>query len=320
MMSFIRIRGASQHNLKNVSLDFPREALTVFTGVSGSGKSSLAFDTISREGQRRFLESLPAYARQFLGPLEKAKVESVDGLSPTISIDQKTVHRSPRSTVGTITDLSDYLRLLLARLGTAHCPTCGKAVATQTVDRICDRVAALYAGRRLLLCAPLVRARKGSYRRLLEDQVRNGFRRMRIDGEILRLAEDAIPELGRNEVHDISIVYDRLEIQSQTTGRLVESIEKCLALSGGLLEVIEHEPSAGEPAEAMLFYKGFFLCLLGIRAQVSDDGRWNQPFEMLRDGDNFFTWTHSGIAEHLAGQMRARPVGCHCENTKIWPY
>ena len=253
VMSLIRIRGASQHNLKDVSLDFPRQALTVFTGVSGSGKSSLAFDTVCREGQRRFLESLPAYARQFLGPLEKAKVESVDGLSPTISIDQKTVHRSPRSTVGTITDLSDYLRLLMARLGTPHCPSCGKVVAAQTVDRICDRLLAVHSGRRLLLCAPLVRARKGSYRRLLEDQLRSGFLRMRIDGEIVRLAEDSIPELARNEAHDISIVYDRLEVQPARRGRLVESVEKCCALSGGLLEVVEFEPSPDQPAEVLLF-------------------------------------------------------------------
>ena len=168
-MKSIRIRGASEHNLKSVSLDIPREALTVFTGVSGSGKSSLAFDTIYREGQRRFLESLSAYARQFLGGFEKPKVELIDGLSPTISIDQKTVGRSPRSTVGTITEVHDHLRLLFARLGLPHCPACGRPVTSQSAEQICDRVFHGHPGKSAMVLAPIVRGRKGEYRKLLED-------------------------------------------------------------------------------------------------------------------------------------------------------
>src|SRR5437867_303368 len=160
-MQFIHIRGASEHNLKNVSLSIPRTRMTVFTGVSGSGKSSLAFDTIYKEGQRRFLESLSAYARQFLGGFEKPKVEHVDGLSPTVSIDQRTVSRSPRSTVGTITEIYDYLRLFFARLGQPHCPRCHKPVDTQTAEQICDRVLQIFAGKTAMVCAPMVRGRKG---------------------------------------------------------------------------------------------------------------------------------------------------------------
>src|SRR5688572_10820555 len=179
-MSFIRIRGASEHNLKGVSLDIPRDALTVFTGISGSGKSSLAFDTVYREGQRRFLESLSAYARQFLGGMEKPRVESIDGLSPTVSIDQKTVGRSPRSTVGTMTEIQDHLRLLYSRVGKPHCPRCGKPVSSQSPQQICDRVFHRFPGWTGLVLAPVVRGRKGEHRSLFEDLRRDGYTRVRV--------------------------------------------------------------------------------------------------------------------------------------------
>src|SRR5262245_37635857 len=183
-MRSIIIQGASEHNLKNISLILPRDALTVFTGVSGAGKSSLAQDTIYREGQRRFLESLSAYARQYLGSMERPRVERIEGLSPTVSIDQKTVGRSPRSTVGTITEIYDHLRLVFARLGAPHCPRCGRPIESQTAARIADRVLAEHAGSSLLLCAPVVRHRKGEYTKKLQELLAQGHRRLRIDGRV----------------------------------------------------------------------------------------------------------------------------------------
>ncbi len=249
-VSNIVVRGASEHNLKQVSLEIPREALTVFTGVSGSGKSSLAFDTIYKEGQRRFLESLSAYARQFLGGFEKPRVESIEGLSPTISIDQKTVGRSPRSTVGTITEIHDYLRLLFARLGEPHCPGCGKPVASQSAEQICDRVFHLFAGKTLLVLAPLVRGRKGEHRQLLEDLKRDGYARVRIDGSVFRLSEE-LPALRKHERHTVDVVCDRLEVQPELRGRWTEAIERSLGLTDGTVAVcassIPAPPSMAEP-------------------------------------------------------------------------
>ena len=252
-MQPIRIRGASENNLRDVCLDLPRNELIVFTGVSGSGKSSLAFETIYREGQRRFLESLPAYARQFLGSLEKPKVESIDGLSPTVSVDQKTVGRSPRSTVGTITEIHDYLRLLYARLGTPHCERCGKLIATQSAEQIAQRVLQGFDGLLVWLCAPLVRERKGSYRKLLEDLRQDGFRRLRIDGELVRLRE-GVPELERGEKHSIEVIFDRVTVGADNRSRITESIEKTLALSEGLFLAVEEDGDREE------LYSSLYAC------------------------------------------------------------
>jgi excinuclease ABC subunit A len=230
--------------------------MTVFTGVSGSGKSSLAFDTIYKEGQRRFLESLSAYARQFLGGFEKPKVEHIDGLSPTVSIDQRTVSRSPRSTVGTITEIYDYLRLFFARLGQPHCPRCQKPVATQTAEQICERVLQVFAGKTALACAPIVRGRKGEYRSLLEDLRRDGYTRLLVDGALLRLDEKT-SSLARYERHDIDVVCDRLEARPELKSRWTEAVEKSLSLSGGLARVLVLREAAIEKEE---IFSSKFAC------------------------------------------------------------
>ena len=233
--NLIAVRGARQHNLKNLSVDIPRERLVVITGLSGSGKSSLAFDTIYAEGQRRYVESLSAYARQFLEQLEKPDVDAIEGLSPAIAIEQKTVSRNPRSTVGTVTEIYDYLRLLFARLGVPHCTRCGQPVRAQTVQQIVDQILHLPEGRRLLILAPIVRHRKGEYRKELEQIKRQGFLRVRIDGEIALL--DTLPHLDRNLHHTIDIVVDRLVVRPDMAARLTDSIETALAHTAGLVGV-----------------------------------------------------------------------------------
>ncbi|MCL2202496.1 MAG: excinuclease ABC subunit UvrA [Defluviitaleaceae bacterium] len=229
----ITIKGARSHNLKNISLTIPRDKMVVFTGLSGSGKTSLAFDTIYAEGQRRYVESLSAYARQFLGQMEKPDVDFIEGLSPAISIDQKTTSQNPRSTVGTVTEIYDYLRLLFARVGVPHCPRCGRVVEKQTVDQIVDSVSALGEGTRLQVLAPVVRARKGEHTKLLEDARRSGYVRARIDGEVYDLGET--PDLVKNKKHTIEIVVDRLVVREGIRQRLSESIETAMQLSGGLV-------------------------------------------------------------------------------------
>jgi len=231
------IRGAREHNLKDVSLDLPRDRLIVFTGLSGSGKSSLAFDTIYAEGQRRYVESLSAYARQFLGQMDKPDVDFIEGLSPAISIDQKSASRNPRSTVGTITEVYDYLRLLYARIGRPHCPICGRPVARQTPQQIVDRVLELPDGTRFSVLAPVVRGRKGEYSALLDDLAKQGFARARVDGQPLELADRAWLQLARYEQHTIEVVVDRLVVRDGIGQRLTESIETALGLTGGTAEV-----------------------------------------------------------------------------------
>ncbi|MCK4176774.1 excinuclease ABC subunit UvrA [Aciditerrimonas ferrireducens] len=231
------IRGAREHNLRDVSLELPRDRLIVFTGLSGSGKSSLAFDTIYAEGQRRYVESLSAYARQFLGQMDKPDVDFIEGLSPAISIDQKTASRNPRSTVGTVTEIYDYLRLLYARVGTMHCPSCGRPVARQTPQQIVDRVLGLPEGTRFLVLAPVVRGRKGEYVALLDELATKGFARVRVDGQTVELAERAELRLGRYEQHTIEVVVDRLVRRDGIRQRLTESMETALALAGGVAEV-----------------------------------------------------------------------------------
>jgi len=231
----IFIKGAREHNLKNIDVTIPRDKLVVITGLSGSGKSSLAFDTIYAEGQRRYVESLSAYARQFLGQMEKPDVDYIDGLSPAISIDQKTTSRNPRSTVGTVTEIYDYLRLLYARIGVPHCPVCGKEISQQTVDQMTDAVMALPEGTRIQLLAPVVRGRKGEYQKLIENARKNGYVRLRVDGEVRDINEEIV--LEKNIKHTIEIVVDRLVVRPDITKRLTDSIETVLNLSGGLLVV-----------------------------------------------------------------------------------
>src|SRR5271166_1638875 len=204
------VRGAREHNLKDVSVDLPRDRLIVFTGLSGSGKSSLAFDTIYAEGQRRYVESLSAYARQFLGQMDKPDVDFIEGLSPAISIDQKSASRNPRSTVGTITEVYDYLRLLYARVGKPHCPICGRPIVGQSAEQIVARVLELPEGTRFQVLAPVVRGRKGEYSALLDDFAKQGFARARVDGQPLELADRALLDLARYEQHTIEVVVDRL--------------------------------------------------------------------------------------------------------------
>lgn len=231
----IVIKGARGNNLKNVNLEIPRDKFIVFTGLSGSGKTSLAFDTIYAEGQRRYVESLSAYARQFLGQMEKPEVDFIEGLSPAISIDQKTTSQNPRSTVGTVTEIYDYLRLLYARVGIPHCPVCGKVVKKQTVDQIVDQIVQLPEGTRLQVLAPVVRARKGEHTKLLEDARKNGYVRARIDGEVHDLGEPI--ELEKKKKHTIEIVIDRLVVRDGIQKRLSESIEAAMGLTGGLIVI-----------------------------------------------------------------------------------
>ena len=231
----IIIRGAKEHNLKNVNLEIPRDKFVVFTGVSGSGKSSLAFDTIYAEGQRRYVESLSSYARQFLGQMEKPDVEYIEGLSPAISIDQKTTSHNPRSTVGTVTEIYDYLRLLFARVGVPHCPKCGKEIKKQTIDQIVDQITALPERTKIQLLAPVVRGRKGEHVKILADASKSGYARVRIDGTVYELTDDI--KLEKNKKHTIEIVVDRLVIKEGMQKRLTESIETVMSLTGGLLVV-----------------------------------------------------------------------------------
>jgi excinuclease ABC subunit A len=238
MADTITIRGAREHNLKNVSLDLPRDRLIVFTGLSGSGKSSLAFDTIYAEGQRRYVESLSSYARQFLGQMDKPDVDFIEGLSPAISIDQKSSSRNPRSTVGTVTEIYDYLRLLYARIGIAHCPICGRPVTRQSPQQIVDRIMDLDDGARFHVLAPVVRGRRGEYEALLEELVKQGFARVRVDGQIYELADRASIELARYEQHSIEVVVDRLVRRDNIARRLTESIETALRVGEGVAQIL----------------------------------------------------------------------------------
>ena len=233
--NFIRIRGAREHNLKGICIDIPRDKFVVMTGLSGSGKSSLAFDTIYAEGQRRYMESLSSYARQFLGQMEKPKVESIEGLSPAISIDQKSTNRNPRSTVGTVTEIYDYLRLLYARAGVPHCPSCGKEIHKQTVDQMVDEIMKLPEGAKIQLLAPVVRGRKGEHVKVFESAKKAGFVRVMVDGELYQLSDEI--KLEKTKKHNIEIVVDRLVVKAGIERRMSDSIEQIMKLSEGLLIV-----------------------------------------------------------------------------------
>lgn len=232
---FIRIRGANENNLKNLSVDIPRDKFVVLTGLSGSGKSSLAFDTIYAEGQRRYMESLSSYARQFLGQMEKPDVESIEGLPPAISIDQKSTNRNPRSTVGTVTEIYDYFRLLYARVGIPHCPKCGKVIAKQTVDQMVDQIMELPERTKIQLLAPVVRGRKGTHAKLLDQARRSGYVRAEIDGNVYELSEEIT--LDKNIKHTIAIIVDRLIVKPGIEKRLTDSLETVLNLADGLAVV-----------------------------------------------------------------------------------
>jgi len=231
----IVIRGAREHNLKNIDLEIPRDQLVVITGLSGSGKSSLAFDTIYAEGQRRYVESLSAYARQFLEQMEKPEVDSIEGLSPAISIEQKTTSRNPRSTVGTVTEIYDYFRVLFARIGIPHCPSCGRVISAQTVQQMVDRVMAQPVGTRLLVLAPVIRGRKGEYKKLFFDLRRQGYSRVRVNG-VLRELTDEI-DLDKNRKHTIEVLVDRLVVRETVGSRLADSLETALRLADGVVQV-----------------------------------------------------------------------------------
>ena len=233
MQTHIYVKGARAHNLKNIDVSIPRDKLVVITGLSGSGKSSLAFDTIYAEGQRRYVESLSSYARMFLGQMEKPDVDYIDGLSPAISIDQKTTSRNPRSTVGTVTEIYDYLRRLWARVGTPHCPKCGKEIRQQSIDQIIDQIMALPEGTRLQVLAPVVRGKKGEHAKVFESARRSGYVRCRVDGALYELSEDIAIE--KNKKHSIEIVVDRLVVRPDITRRLTDSVETAAGLAGGLV-------------------------------------------------------------------------------------
>ena len=270
--NYIKIRGANEHNLKNIDVNIPRDELVVLTGLSGSGKSSLAFDTIYAEGQRRYMESLSSYARQFLGQMEKPSVESIEGLSPAISIDQKTTNRNPRSTVGTVTEIYDYFRLLYARIGIPHCPNCGKEIKKQTVDQMVDQIMELPEGTKIQLLAPVVRGKKGRHEKLLERAKKSGFVRARIDGNLYELTEEIA--LDKNIKHTIEIIVDRLVVRPGIEKRMTDSIETVLNLAEGLLTV---DVIGGEPLQ---FSQSFSCpdCGISIEEIEPRSFSFNNPF------------------------------------------
>ena len=269
---YIKIRGANEHNLKNIDIDIPRDKLVVLTGLSGSGKSSLAFDTIYAEGQRRYMESLSSYARQFLGQMEKPNVESIEGLSPAISIDQKTTNRNPRSTVGTVTEIYDYFRLLYARIGIPHCPKCGKEIKKQTVDQMVDQIMELAEGTKIQLLAPVVRGKKGRHEKLFERAKKSGYVRVRVDGNLYELSEEIV--LDKNIKHNIEIIVDRLVVRPGIEKRMTDSIENVLALAEGLLTVDVID------GETMQFSQSFSCpdCGISIEEIEPRSFSFNNPF------------------------------------------
>ncbi|HKL99727.1 MAG TPA: ABC-ATPase UvrA, partial [Mobilitalea sp.] len=275
--NYIRIRGAKENNLKNINLDIPRDEFVVLTGLSGSGKSSLAFDTIYAEGQRRYMESLSSYARQFLGQMEKPDVESIEGLPPAISIDQKSTNRNPRSTVGTVTEIYDYYRLLYARIGIPHCPNCGKEIKKQTVDQMVDEIMGMPEGTRIQLLAPVIRGRKGEHVKLFEQAKRSGYVRVKVNGSLYELTEDI--KLEKNNKHNIEIIVDRLVVKEGIEKRLSDSIENVLKLAEGLMivEIID--------GESLMFSQNFSCADCGISIEEIEPRifSFNNPFGACPD-------------------------------------
>ncbi|MBI3707179.1 MAG: excinuclease ABC subunit A, partial [Proteobacteria bacterium] len=273
MQTKITVRGAREHNLKNVDVEMPRDSLVVITGLSGSGKSSLAFDTIYAEGQRRYVESLSSYARQFLELMQKPDVDAIDGLSPAISIEQKTTSKNPRSTVGTVTEIYDYLRLLFARIGVPYSPATGLPIESQTVSQMVDRILAMAEGTRLYLLAPIIRGRKGEYRKELQDLQKRGFQRVKIDGKLHEI--DAVPALNKKVKHDIEVVVDRLVVRGDLGNRLADSIETALKLADGLVYA-EHADSG----ERTIFSSKFACPVSGFTIEEIEPRlfSFNNPF------------------------------------------
>ncbi len=283
MRNSIFVKGAREHNLKNIDIEIPRDKLVVLTGLSGSGKSSLAFDTIYAEGQRRYIESLSSYARQFLGQMEKPEVDYIDGLSPAISIDQKTTSKNPRSTVGTVTEIYDYLRLLWARIGVPHCPRCGKKILQQTIDQIIDQLLSMPEGARLQVMAPVVRARKGEHMKIFEDARRSGYVRVRVDGVMYELDEEILIE--KNKRHTVDIVVDRLVIRDGVRRRLTDSVETAASLAGGLVvinlpEVRDEEGALLSEAQEFLFSQNYACeeCGISIEELTPRMFSFNNPY------------------------------------------
>ena len=264
---FLRVRGAREHNLKNISVAIPRNRLTVITGLSGSGKSSLAFDTIYAEGQRRYVESLSAYARQFLGLMEKPDVDGIEGLSPAISIEQKSTGHNPRSTVGTVTEIYDYMRLLWARAGVPHCPNDGSPVARQSASQITETVLSWPAETRIEVLGPMVRGRKGEFKELFEDLRKRGFVRARVDGETYDL--NAVPALNRRHNHDVAVVVDRLVVRPEDRSRVNDSIETALKVAEGTVEIVRHGVSSRPAAQPVAMPEGNGVSLPAQRAVPS---------------------------------------------------
>ena len=277
------VRGAREHNLKDVSLDIPRDALVVFTGLSGSGKSSLAFDTIFAEGQRRYVESLSAYARQFLGQMDKPDVDFIEGLSPAVSIDQKSTNRNPRSTVGTITEVYDYLRLLYARAGKPHCPHCGRPIAKQSPQQIVDQVLALPEGTRFQVLAPVVRERKGEYAEMFRQFQTQGYSRVRVDGVIHQLTEP--PTLKKQEKHTIEVVIDRLTVKAASKQRITDSVETALRLANGLVTLEFVDLDEKDPGRERVFSE-HLVCLFDGHSFEELEPRsfsFNSPFGRVQN-------------------------------------
>ena len=274
---YIHIKGANEHNLKNIDIDIPRDEFTVVTGLSGSGKSSLAFDTIYAEGQRRYMESLSSYARQFLGQMEKPQVESIEGLPPAISIDQKSTNKNPRSTVGTVTEIYDYMRLLYARAGIPHCPKCGREIKKQTVDEMVDRILMLEERTKFQILAPVVRGKKGRHEKVFESAKKSGYLRVRVDGNMYELTEEI--KLEKNIKHSIEIIIDRLSIREGIEKRLTDSVENALKLGNGLMIV---DVIGGEE---MTFSQNFACpdCGISIDEVQPRSFSFNNPFGACPD-------------------------------------
>jgi excinuclease ABC subunit A len=270
------VRGAREHNLKNVSIELPRESLIVFTGLSGSGKSSLAFDTIFAEGQRRYVESLSAYARQFLGQMDKPDVDFIEGLSPAVSIDQKSTNRNPRSTVGTITEVYDYLRLLFARAGRPHCPKCSKAVSRQSPQQIVDQILTMPATTKFQVLAPVIRERKGEFVDLFSELVTQGYSRARVDGETISLSEP--PKLKKQEKHTIEVVVDRLTAKAESKSRLTDSIETALRLASGIVLLDFVDSKGAEKERTFSEHLACHDCNLSFEELEPRSFSFNSPF------------------------------------------
>ena len=258
----IRVRGAREHNLKNITVEMPRDRLVVLTGVSGSGKSSLAFDTLFAEGQRRYVESLSAYARQFLGLMEKPDVDMIEGLSPAVAIQQKSGSKNPRSTVATTTEIFDYLRLLFARVGIPHCPQCGRPISRQTVQQIVDQVLSLRSGTKLHILAPVISSRKGEYKKIFDQVRKDGFVRIRVDG-VIRDLEEEIP-LEKNKKHDIEVVIDRLVLKAEIKKRLADSLETALKIGEGVVKILE---GMGREEKEHLYSERFACVYCGVSVE-----------------------------------------------------